>query len=371
LLPILPIHRFKEGNVDLPFFLLTMVLLCVGIVMIYSSSYATAMSQYNANSFFLRKQLIALVLGSIAMFIFSRVPYWKLREFTWPVMILAIILLVAVFFTDPIHGARRWLRFARIGFMPSELGKYALILFYAHFLSRWSKYRDDFTKGFLPCAAALSVIVLLIMKQPDFSTSVITTLVSLFMMYIGCINIFHLGVSFITGAVASVMVVMNTGFRWSRIGVWLDPFSDRFGTGYQIVQSLIAVGSGGVFGKGLGNSQEKFGNLPYQYNDYIFAIIGEELGLIGCIIIISLFFLFAWRGFKIAMGAPELFGTLLAAGITFHIVLQAFTNMAVVINLLPATGLPLPFISYSGSSLVMTMTGVGVLLNISKYARYN
>ncbi len=352
-------------------FIITMTLLCFGMIMIYSASFFTATSDFSSSYFFLKKHVRAIILGSIAMFLFSRIQYWKLKKITFPLMALSIILLIAVLFTERVLGARRGLKLIFISFMPSELAKLSLIIFYAYFLSTYNKYRNNFTKGFLPCVGVLFVFDILIMKQPDFSTTVIVTLLSFFMMYIGCINIKHLGLTFVTGAVGAVFVVQSASYRLARYIAWLDPFADRWGKGYHIVQSLIAVGSGGITGSGLGQSWGKMGYLPYQYNDYIFAVIGEELGFIGCVVLIILYFAFLWRGFLITRGAPDMFGILLGAGICFNIAFQAFINMAVVLNLLPATGLPLPFISYSGSSLVITMASIGILLNISKYSKKN
>lgn len=361
--------RVKEGNYDILLFLLIVVLLCCGVVMIYSASHFTGSKRFDSPTFFLKKQLIALVVGAIAMAILSRIPYWRLRSFAWPLLVVAILMLVAVLFTPPINGARRWIRLPFTTFMPAEVAKFSLILFYAHFLSLKRSAEDPFTRVFLPCMGVLILVGGLVYKQPDFSTSVIIASLSFFLMYVGCVSILHIGSTLASGAVVVVYMALRAPYRWARVKNWLDPFADRFGGGYHIIQSLIAVGSGGVTGVGLGQSVEKYGYLPYQYNDYIFAVIAEEVGLLGCAILLGLFFALLWRGFTLSMGAPDRFGMLLGAGITFHITLQALTNVAVVTNLLPATGLPLPFISYSGSSLVVTMASMGVLLNISRYYR--
>ena len=337
--------------------------------MIYSASYITAKNDFKYSYFFLKKHIIALILGSAAMFLFSKIPYWKLKKLTYPLLILSFILMIKVLFSSPIHGSRRWINLVFISFMPAELTKFSLNIFYAYFLSTYEKYRDDFTRGFVPALLVLGIFDLLILKQPDFSTTVIVTLTVFFVMYVGCINFLYLGVTLATGAVGAILVVMTAGYRMRRVNVWLHPLADRWDSGYQTVNSLITVGSGGIFGTGLGQSWGKMGHLPYQYNDYIFAVIGEELGLIGGVIIILLFLSFLWRGFMLSSGAPDMFGILLGAGICFSIAFQGFINISVVLNLLPATGLPLPFISYSGSSLVITMASVGILLNISKFSK--
>lgn len=367
----MPVARVKESGIDLPLFLLVTVLVCFGAVMIYSSSHVTAMEKFDYSSHFLKKQLFALTLGGLALLFFTRLPYWKLRKLAWPLLVVSLLLLVAVLFSKPIHGARRWLDLWVVRFMPSEVAKFALIVFLAHIISERPERRESFTGGILPCLAALGVVDAFILLQPDFSTSVIVAAVAFYLMYVGCINILHLALTWATGLMLGIMVMLQEGYRMRRLLAWQDPLNPeyRYGISYQVVQSLIAVGSGGVFGVGLAQSREKFGYLPFQYNDYIFAIIGEELGLIGGLAVIGLFLLFLWRGMRVARGAPDLFGLLLAGGVVFHIGIQAFVNLAVVLNLVPSTGLPLPFISYSGTSIVVTLASVGVLLNVSRYSR--
>jgi len=362
--------RLKKGPPDFIIFVTTLTLLGIGLVMVFSSSAVTAGVRYGDPYFFFKRQLLWAVIGIIAMIVVMKINYLRLREFALPLMAISIVFLILVITPLGIEtkGSSRWLGVGIIGFAPSELAKLAMVMFLARTMDINLDKMKDFLSGIVPYILLVGFICGLIMIQPDLGTSFAIAGTAFFMMVAAGARKTHLGMLALAGGAAVGGLILIAPYRMERITAFLNPWKYASDEGFQTIQSLYALGSGGLFGLGLGRSRQKFFYLPEQYSDFIFAIIGEELGFIGAILIISLFLLFAWRGFKTAIYAPDTFGSLLAAGITIMITFQAIINIGVVSGVLPVTGITLPFISHGGSSLLFTMIGVGLLLNVSRYS---
>jgi len=361
--------KIKEVGFDLALFLIIVLLVCTGIVMIYSSSYFTALDMTNKSGFFLQKQLVALGLGFAMMMFFSQLSYWRLKKVAIPFFIGVIALLMLVLVLPPIKGSSRWINIGIFGIQPSEFAKLSIIILFSSMISDRQGKVQSFSSGILPFIILLLPLNLLVLKQPDLGTASMMTMIAFFLIYIGGANFGQLALVILTFAGGALLVIMNSLYKMKRVVAWLDPFKDASGAGYHIIQSLIAIGSGGFSGLGLAQSKQKFSSLPEQYTDFIFAIICEELGFLGACFVILLYIALLWRGIYIARRAPDLFGFLMAAGITFYVFVQAMTNISVVLNIFPVTGVPLPFISYGGCSLLVTLSSMGILLNISRYSR--
>ena len=356
---------------DLLLFIVVIILLSIGICVVFSSRYVMAYKWYGDSYFFLKKQLLYAIISLIIFFLATSIDYHYYKKLVLPLLILSIILLTMVFVSGvgkSAGGARRWIKIGFFSFQPSEIAKFALILYIAESLTRkHSKEIKTFIKGILPSLIIVMVIFLLILKEPDFSTSLIILGISFIMLFIGgtrIIQLFTLGIAAIP---IGILILLKENYRKVRLFSFIDPWRDPLDSGFHIIQSLIALGSGGISGIGLGESRQKFFYLPDQHTDFIFSIIGEELGFIGTLVIITLFILILWRGFKIAINSVDQFGALLAAGITAMITFQSIVNIGVVTKMIPTTGLTLPFVSFGGSSLIVNMFCAGVLLNISKY----
>jgi len=360
----------KAGTPDLILFFTIIVLLGFGIVMVFSSSAIKAYVRYDDSYYFLKKQLLWVAVGLSIMFFAMNYRYQRLYRLGKVALIGALVLLVLVLIPGigvEVNGARRWLP-GPVQFQPSELAKLCMVLFMARILTQYNDRITSFTRGVLPVLAILGVVFVLILKEPDLGTALAiagTVFVMLFAAGAKVWQMIGLGAS--AFPLVGIAIWLEP-YRLRRITSYLDPWSDTQGSGFQIIQSLYALGSGGLFGLGLGRSRQKFFYLPEQHTDFIYAILCEELGFIGGATVIILFFLFLWRGYKTAIYAPDLFGCLLAVGITTMVGLQALLNIAMVTGLTPITGISLPFISYGGSSLLFTMLGIGILLNISRYA---
>ncbi|MBM7855938.1 cell division protein FtsW [Desulfohalotomaculum tongense] len=362
--------RLKKKSPDFILFLTVLMLLSIGIVMVFSASqYVTIIRYHNAFYFFERQMLWALI-GVTAMIFTMNFDYYKIKRWILPIVVLGVILLLLVLIPGigkEVNGSRRWIDLGFISFAPAELVKLCLIIFVAFGLSKNPNRVQDFKKGLLPYLILMGITAGLILKQPDLGTAV-TLCGTIIVMFLAAgarmIHLYGLGA---LGLAAVALAIYFEPYRMKRFLAFLDPEADPQGSGYHIIQSLYALGSGGLFGLGLGQSKQKFLYLPENHTDFIFAIIGEELGFIGASLVVMLFILLAWRGFKIAITSPDPFASLLATGITSAIVLQAIINMAVVTGSMPVTGVPLPFISFGGTSLLFTLIGVGILLNISKY----
>lgn len=362
--------RLKKGPPDFILFLTTLGLLGVGLVMVYSSSAVTAGVDYHDPYYFFKRQMAWAFLGLGAMFIIMKVNYLKLKSLAVPLLIFSVICLILVI--TPLgfeaKGSSRSLGVGMVRFSPSELAKLAMILFLAKIMELKLDQLKSFKQGILPILVFMLAICGLILAQPDLGTSFVLAGTVFFMLVVAGARWLHLGLISGAGVGAVGLAIILEPYRFQRLIGFLDPWKYPRGIGFQTIQSLYALGSGGLFGMGLGRSRQKYFYLPEKHTDFIFAILGEELGFIGVFLVLSLFLLFAWRGYKIAMQAPDAFGHLLAAGVTTAIVFQAAINIGVVAGCLPVTGITLPFISYGGSSLLFTMMGVGLLLNISRYS---
>ncbi|HWP98553.1 MAG TPA: putative lipid II flippase FtsW [Syntrophomonadaceae bacterium] len=362
--------RLKKGPPDFILFLTTLGLLGIGLVMVFSSSAVTANIDYHDAYHFFKRQLIWAFIGLVAMFVIMKVNYLKLKSLALPLIIFSVLCLILVI--TPLgfeaKGSTRSLGVGMARFSPSELAKLAMVLFLAKFMEMKLDQLKLFKQGVLPVLLFLLVVCGLVMAQPDLGTSFVIAGTVFFMLLVGGAQWLHLGLISGAGLVAVAAAIKIEPYRFQRFIAFLDPWKYPQGIGFQTIQSLYALGSGGLFGMGLGRSRQKYFYLPEKHTDFIFAILGEELGFLGVLLVLSLFLLFAWRGYKIALNAPDAFGHLVAAGITTSIIFQAAVNIGVVAGCLPVTGITLPFISYGGSSLLFTLVGVGILLNISRYS---
>lgn len=341
-------------------------LLAVGLIMVYSTTYALGFRVYDNPNYFLIRQALWVVIGTAALLIMMRIKYTGWQRISILIMAGTLLLLAGLLiFGGERFGGRRW--FLGGSVQPSELAKLAVVIYIADWLSSKGEQIRDVTYGLVPFAILIGVVTGLILLQPDFSTSMLIALTAFAMFFVAGAEVRQLAISFLVGSLALAILILQAPYRLNRITVFLDPMSDPSEDGYQIVQTLRALVRGGVTGQGLGNSQQKLGALPAAHTDAIFAVLGEELGLIGGLVVVGLFAILAYRGFRIAHNAPDTFGMMLGTGVTVWLTFQALIHIAVVTSTIPFTGIPLPFISFGGSSLVTSMAGVGLLLNISKY----
>lgn len=363
----------SPARVDYWLLAVVVALVMIGVVMVYSASFATAYVQNGNSAYWLLRQVQWLVVGGALLAIASRIPYRFWRQVSLPLMAIVLAMLIAVVTIHPISpeidGARRWLIVGSLpSVQPSELAKLILIFYVADWLEQKRDKLRKFTYGLIPFGLILGLIIGLIMLEPDLGTSVVIAGIGVAMFFVAGAALIQLFGGFAMASAAFVALVASASYRMNRITIFLDPWRDPLNMGYHPIQVLLALGSGGLFGVGLGASRQKFSWLPAAHTDAIFAVIGEELGFIGATFVILLFMGFAIRGVMIAMKAPDMFGVLVATGITTWVVLQATLNIGVVTTTIPFTGIPLPFISYGGSSLAVTMLAVGVLLSISREA---
>lgn len=344
-------------------------LVAMGIAMVYSTSYIYAASRFGDGYLFFRKHVVYAVIGLGCFIAGAKIPYGTYRKLAYPALIVAFIMLIAVLIPGVGYvagGARRWLRLGPVAFQPSEAAKMALVFFMAANLAKKQERIKEFWAGFMPNMLIPGVVISLIMLEPDLGTAACAALIVLIMNFISGVRIRYLAVAALGAAsVVYFFVIRNFGYMMTRIMVYLDPWKDPEGKGFQMVQSFIAFGSGGIHGVGIGESKQKLFYLPEAHTDFIFSVIGEETGLIGAGLVIMFYALFLYSGTRIALKSVDLHGKFLAIGVTFMIVMQAAINMAVVLGLLPPKGLPLPFISYGGTSLVVSMFAAGILLNIN------
>lgn len=351
-------------------FTATLVLVCASLVMVYSASAAIAWDRFQKPTYFLFKQATFALIGLVLMPVMMKLDYRRYRQpaVIWTALALVGFALVGVLFGPRINGARRWFGVAGIGVQPSEFAKIVIIFFVAAVLERRMERIDDLRYSLVPVAVALGVFVGLIMLQPDLGTSLsLIVIVGTMIFAAGISYRYIIGLLLVSLPAASV-ALMSAGYRRGRMMVFLNPWQDPLGYGFQVIQSLIAVGTGGVLGRGLMAGVQKLFYLPYPETDFIYAVIGEELGLVGSTVILACFCIIAWRGLRTAMRAPDRFGAFLALGLTTMISVQAFFNISVVLGLLPTKGIPLPFVSFGGSSLLVSMIGMGILLNVSQHA---
>jgi cell division protein FtsW len=360
----------KRVSVDRWLFIVTMLLVFVGLVMVFSASAVMARERFGSEYAFLSKQLLWAVAGLIAMVITMRLDYrrYKHPALVFSLMGLTTLLLICVFFLDRSHNTHRWIHAGGFSFQPSEVAKPVLILFLAYFLESRAKTIDDVRNTLLPAAAPVLVFLGLIVLQPDLGTAIACAGIGACILYVAGMRMRYFGYAFAASLLPLYLLIFHVSFRRDRILAFINPYADRQRAGFHIIQSLIAVGTGGVTGLGLMEGKQKLFYLPEPHTDFIFAVTAEELGLLGALSVVMLFAIFLWRGMRVCGRTSELFGRYLAVGITSMVVLQAFINMSVVLGMMPTKGIPLPLVSYGGSSLFVTLACVGVLLNITKQA---
>ncbi|HMF60319.1 MAG TPA: putative lipid II flippase FtsW [Vicinamibacterales bacterium] len=351
-------------------FTATLLLVGTSVVMVYSSSAVLALEKNNDPYLYLIKQAVWALLGLLLVPIVMRVDYRNYRQpaFIWTGLGFVGLALVAVLFAHPINGASRWLGFGPLGIQPSELAKVVVIVFIAALLERRMDQMAESPRALFPIGVVLAVVVGLILAEPDLGTAVSVLMIAAVMLFAAGINYRYVLTLILTLAPAFYVLVETSAYRKRRVMSFLNPWADPLGDGYQMVQSMIAVGTGGVFGRGLMGGVQKLFFLPEPHNDFIYSVIAEELGLIGATIILACFCVITWRGMRTAMRAPDRFGAFLAIGLTTMVAFQAFFNISVVLGLVPPKGIPLPFVSYGGSSLLINLMGMGMLLNVSQHA---
>jgi len=363
-----------RGYFDMPFFFLVIILLAFGLVMLYSASNVYALQHEGSSAFYVLRQLRFAIVGVICMLLISYINYNALKRFAWLFYFIGLALLVVVLFMAPRNGARRWIYIGSFNFQPSELMKFFIIVLYAKIISDFSQKSDferrmrGFKNGVLPFLILLVPVVLLMYKEPHMSGIVLFVAITGVMMWVGGTHwAYFVGIfGAIAVGLAAVVLSGNIQYMLDRVSYWLDPWSDPLDKGYQTIQSLYAIGSGGLWGVGLGNSRQKHLYIPEPQNDFVFSVVCEELGFIGAVLVIVLFVWLVWRGFKIAFRARDKFGAMLAVGLTVQVGLQALLNIAVVTNTIPNTGISLPFFSYGGTSLMMLLAEMGVVLSVSR-----
>jgi len=359
----------RKLKIDRVLFTATLLLICVSVVMVYSASAVVALERFQQPYLFLTKQALWSVLGLAVLVVAMRVDYRTYRNeaFIWCLLGLVVLMLVGVLFSAPINGTRRWFAVGGLGIQPSELAKVACVFFTALMLERRMHRIDDLSYSLLPIGLILGLVVALILLQPDFGTSISLALVVAVMVFAAGLHYRYFVGLALAALPAIYIVLVSAPYRRRRLLAFWDPWADPLGDGFQIIQSLVAVGTGGVFGRGLMAGVQKLFYLPEPHTDFIYAVIGEELGLVGATAILICFCVIAWRGLRIAARAEDTFGSFVALGLTTMIAAQAFVNISVVLGLMPTKGIPLPLVSFGGSSLLINLLGMGVLLNISQH----
>ena len=369
--------KFLDNRMDYILFITVLILLSLGVIMVLSASAPSALSETGKSYTYFVRQFIFAIIGIGIMLFISKIDYRFYKKYYWLVYAVSVLVLLLVLIPGlgrEVNGATRWIGIPGLGqFQPSEITKIGLIIFYAGYLSDHKSELKDFWRGFVkPLAFLLPPIAILYLVQNHLSVCLVIAAITAVMMLMAGCRLLHFIAAGLVGVAGIVIMLIkgqtseSSSFRWDRIVTFFDPWSDATGTGYQMVQSLYAIGSGGLFGVGLGNSTQKYLYIPEPQNDFIFAIVAEELGFVGCVAIIALFGIFVWRGIVIAMKAPDMFGSLLAVGVTTLVAVQTIINIAVVTASIPTTGMALPFFSYGGTALVILLASVGILLNVSR-----
>lgn len=361
-----------KGSIDVTFLILVLTLVTFGLIMLFSASYANALYHKDDSFFYVKKQVMFAGIGIVGMIAAALFDYRWFNKLAVPMLFVSVALLVVVLFMAESNGASRWIWLPGGGnFQPSEIAKFAVICMFARLIMANQDRMKTFQYGILPFAVILGAVVILMMLEPHLSGSILILSIGGIMMFVGGTDLKWFGLAIIVGVLLLGIIVMIPdviNYAVGRIQHWLDPFMDPRGEGYQTIQSLYAIASGGLMGLGLGNSRQKYLYIPEPQNDFIFAIVCEELGFVGAALIIILFALLVWRGFVIAMKARDKFGAMLAVGLTVQVGLQAILNIAVVTNSIPNTGISLPFFSYGGTSLTMLLAQMGVVLSVSRRA---
>jgi cell division protein FtsW len=358
--------RVKMGQIDFVLFATIMLLVAIGVVMVYSASSYTSAFKLNDPEYYLKKQLMWACIGFVFMLIAIKIDYHIIKKYTGIIMVITALLLLVVLACPPINGAKRWIPLGFAAIQPSEIAKYAIVLYMAKSLDQKGEKVKDFFYGICPYLLVSGFYAGLILLEPNLSIASVIMIVTVIVLFAVGAKFMHMFAIGSTLVAAVGVLTITAPYRLKRLMNFMDPFADSQGEGYQLVQSLLALGSGGVTGAGIGQSRQKCLYIPEPWTDFIFPIICEELGLIGGCFIILLFIIFVWRGIKTAVTAKDMFGNILAIGITSVISVQAIINIAVVTGSMPVTGVPLPFISYGGSALVFNMFAIGILLNVSR-----
>lgn len=358
-----------QKKMDYSFLIVVLALLSYGLIMVFSASSASAHYEYNDALHFIKRQLLWSSLGLVVMFFVSRISYKTIYKYALHLMVISIVLLILVpFIGIEVKGAKRWLGFGSVSFQPSELAKFAIIVFLARSLSVNHDALKTFNKGFLPYIFIIGLLALLVFIEPHLSGAIVIVAVGFIVLWAAGAKMSHFVIIGIPVVAIACIAMISAPYRMARVTTFFNPFEDTTGASYQIIQSLYAIGSGGFFGVGLGQSRQKYLYLPEAQNDFIFSIICEELGFLGALLVVVLFVILIFKGIKIAMNAPDKFSRLTVIGIIGLIAVQVVVNIAVVTSSIPATGMPLPFFSYGGSSLLFILAEMGVVLSISREA---
>jgi cell division protein FtsW len=358
----------KRVSVDGWLFTVTLILVFLGLVMVFSASAVMAKERYGSGYFFLFRQVGWAATGIAAMVVAMKIDYRRYKHpgVVFSVLGVTTLLLISVFFLDRAHNTHRWIHFGGFSFQPSEVAKVAVILFLAYFLENRIGSMHDWRNTLLPAILPTLMFLALIVLQPDLGTAIACAAITACIMFVAGVQLRYLGYACVAAMLPLYFLIFRVAWRWDRIKAFLNPYSDPQGKGFHIIQSLIAVSTGGITGLGFMEGKQKLFYLPEPHTDFIFAVTAEELGLLGSLVVLLLFGIFLWRGVRTALRTQDTFGRLLAVGITCMVVVQAFINISVVLGLMPTKGIPLPFVSYGGSSLFVTLACVGVLLNITK-----
>lgn len=361
--------RAVIGSMDYTFMMLVLVLLGVGLIMMFSASYPTALAEVGDSFYYIKRQLVFAIIGVIAMLVASRIPFQILHRFALLLYGFSLILLVIVLLLPRVNGVRRWINLGPFSFQPSEIAKFAIIVLFAHLISMNYEKMKDPRYGIWPFLALLGLVSMLMILEPHLSGTILILSIGVVMMFVGGADMkwfFMGGVAAIVLVAAVALIPGVVPYAMDRLEFWSNPWKDPRGKGYQTCQSLLAIGSGGLFGVGIGNSRQKHLYLPEPQNDFVFSIVCEELGLVGATLIILVFVLLVWRGYVIAMRCRDRFGSMLAIGLITQVAIQAILNIAVVTNTIPNTGISLPFFSYGGTSLIMLLGQMGFVLSVSR-----
>lgn len=363
-----PVTEIPERSFDVWLIAVVFALLTIGTIEVFSASAVLGLKKHGSSTHFLSRQMVWLVLGAIAMWYGARTDYRWLRRWTYPLLALTLLLLVAVLLSRPVNGAKRWFQLGFASFQPVELAKLSLVTYLAYSLGKKADKVKTFTVGFVPHLVVCAMIIGLLLMQPDLGSSIILGVTTLTLLFVAGAKISYIVLAVLSAAPIGYLLIVGTPWRMQRFLAYFNPEAYSLGVAYQGMQARIAIGSGGLEGLGLGEGRQQLGYMLEGHNDFIMASVGEELGFIGFALVLALFAIILWRGIRAALGARDVFGTYLAFGITLVFALQALVNTGVVLGVLPAKGLTLPFVSYGGSSLVMAMFFVGLLLNVGRRA---
>ncbi len=367
-----PVRSFVAAAPDAVLFAVVATLVGIGLIMVFSASSATAYAEHGDIAYYLKRQLIWLLVGSIAAFAVYRMDLARLKRAAPYLLVAAFAGLLLVFVPHVgvgVNGGRRWIGFSSLSLEPSEFAKLALVVYLAAILSNRGERITSLTRGLFPLCVPVLLMAVLILKEPDMGTASLLVFVAFTMFFAAGARVFHLVAILAVTAPLAIVSVIASPYRRARVFAFLNPWKDPQNTGFHIVQSLLALGSGGFFGMGLGASRAKFFYLPEQYTDFIFSVLGEELGLVGAFAVVALFVAFAYRAVRIALAAPDRFGYFLAIGCGAMIAIQAFINIGVVTSSWPVTGVPLPFVSFGGSSLIVNLVAVALIANVGRHRR--